>query len=415
MAYCKFCDKEVEAVLKKNRYYCPDCNKYVKVDKEEREEPQVSEVQEEKPEEREPKHYKKKEQEMVQEGNTKLLLTPKTTKYDASDLHMGEILINMGYAKDLNDLTRKNMKLAFSLMNMGAVGKQFNTMENKEQPDPKKTMAQIQEQKLMESYIKSLDSGNQSDPMMTMMMMKMLENQGKGKDSGDNGFMKELMQMQMMKMFSGGDNQQTSTLQREIADLKQSMQMSQLMAQTNQTQQGNQTQQDYLMKMENIRAERDKDLKKIEVEAQKQRDKNMQLVFETKVGEIQKEMQRVTEKAERKGEKADLSSFKDQLNTVKELSTMLGEREKGAGEYISETITNVATQLQPTITQMMQQKQQQAMQQLPMAEQPQQIPQQIPEEYQEPEFQTPSDMNESSQGMAETMSSIYIDPPKEKK
>jgi len=257
---------------------------------------------------------------------------------------------------------------------------------------------------------------------MTMMMMRMLENQGKGKESGDNGFMKELMQMQMMKMFSGGDNQQANALQRELADLKHQQSMYQVMAQQQQTQQGNQMSQEFMAKMENIKAERDKEIKKIELEAQKQRDTNIQFVFDTKLSEIKSEMQKVSEDAKRKGQTADLSGFKEQLNTVKELSTMVGERDKGVGEYISETITNVATQFQPAMTRYMEQKQQQAMQpqmmqQVPMSEQPQQ-PQENPSapEYQEQEFPMPeSDMSPSEKKMSETLSGMYNNPPEKKK
>ncbi len=352
MAYCKHCDKEVEPVQKGNRYFCPDCKKFVNVTKEENEEVQVAEIPQSKETTKKSKKERKKEQ-------------------------------------------------------------------NKKKK--KKTMAQIQEQEMMKAYIDSMKKGDSSDPLMTMMMMKMLENQGKGVDSGDNGFMKDLMQMQMMKMMSGGDNQQTNALQRELVDLKQNMQMSQIMSQQSQTQHGSQMNQEYLTKMENIRADRDKELKKMEVDAQRQRDKNMQLVFETKVKEIQHDMQRATEEAKSKGGKADLSSFKDQLTMIKELNNMVGEREKGAGEYISETISNVAGQLQPAITNYMQQQQQKSMQPQypqvpPMAEQPsQEVPSQEVPAYEEPEFPMPNaNMTDSEQNMSSVMSSIYISPPEKK-
>ena len=56
--------------------------------------------------------------------------------------------------------------------------------------------------------------------------------------------------------------------------------MYQVMAQLQQTQQGNQMSQEFMAKMENIKAERDKEIKKIELEAQKQRDTNIQFVFD---------------------------------------------------------------------------------------------------------------------------------------
>ena len=139
--------------------------------------------------------------------------------------------------------------------------------------------------------------------------------------------------------------------------------------------------------------------------------------FETKLKEIQSEMWKVTEEAKNKGEKADLSSFKEQLNTVKELSTMVGEREKGAGEYISETIGNVATQLQPALQNYMEQKQQQAMQppMMPQVPMPGQHPQMLQEEYQEPEFPMPeAQISESEKQMSNTLSDMYITPQEKK-
>ncbi len=409
MAHCNFCDKEVEAVLKKNRYYCPDCNKYVKMTKEEREEPQVSEVQEkEEPEEREPKHYKRKEPEVVQEGGTKLIITPKTVKYDAADLHMGEILIDHGFAKDLNDLSRKNMKLAFSLMNMGAVGKQFNTMETNQEPDPKRTMKEIQEQEMMKAYIDGMKKTDQ-DPMMTMMMMRMLENQGKGKESGDNGFMKEMMQIQMMKSMAGGNDQQSSALQRELADLKHQQSLYQVMAQQQQTQQGNQMSQEFMAKMENIKSERDKEMKRIEIEAQGQRDQNMQLVFNTKLQEIQNEMQKVVAEAKKKGEKADLTSFAEQFKIVKELSKMVGDKDKGAGEYIAETIGDLGKNVGPALLEMAKQKREQQTMQPQQMPQPPQEPQEVPQPPpQETTLQSNPELTPSEQEMANTMEEIYI-------
>jgi len=402
MAYCKRCKKEVEPELHGSKYLCPDCQKFLKVSDEEKVEPQVLVEKRE-----EDKPTKSKEILVEREGDKKIVTMGKNIRYDASDLHMGEILINLGYAKDLNDLTRKNMKLAFSLMNMGAVGKQFNTMESNQEPDPKRTMKEIQEQEMMKAYIDGMKKGDSTDPMMTMMMMRMLENQGKGRETGDNGFMKELMQMQMIKSMSGGDNQQSSALQRELADLKHQQAMYQAIAQQQQTQQGTQMSQEFMAKMETIRADRDKEMKKIEAETQKQRDTNIQLVFDTKLSEIQTEMKRVAEEAKKKGEKADLSSFKEQFNTVKELSAMMGEREKGAGEYISETIGKAAEQIGPALMDMAKQKREQAIQQQMFPQALPQASQEVPEQPLEPLPQNP-ELTPSEQEMANTMEDIYI-------
>ena len=118
MAYCKHCDKEVEPVWneKLNRFSCPDCNRIVQTKDSEKEEPQVSEIPLSK--KKEIKHYKKKEPDMIQEGKTKLVMTPKTIKYDAANLYivkilidLDKILIGLKSAKDLNDLFREKIEI----------------------------------------------------------------------------------------------------------------------------------------------------------------------------------------------------------------------------------------------------------------------------------------------------------------
>ncbi len=396
MVYCKSCKKDIEPYpADHNRWRCPDCNKYTQSP--EMKGKNIEMLKETKPSKDRP--YE--------------IHSSRNIKFSGNELAQAEMLIASGVANNFNDLAKKAFNILFLKEKVNkAFGVGTNKMENQE-PDPKRTMREIQEQEMMKAYIDGMKK-NSSDPMMNMMMMRMFENQGKGKESGDNGFMKELMQMQMMKMFSGGNDQQEGALQRELADLKHQQALFQVMTQQQQTQQGNQQSQEFMAKMETIKADRDKEIKRIELEAQKQRDTNIQLVFDTKLSEIQSEMRRVSDEAKKKGEKADLSGFKEQLNTVKELGTMLGEREKGAGEYISETITNVATQLQPAMTRYMEQKQQQQMQpqyaqEPPMAEQPQQLP----EGSQEPEL--PSDMSASDKQMSDTMSATYIHPPEEQK
>ncbi len=413
MAFCKFCDKEVEAVIKGNRYYCPDCNKYVKVEKKERKEPLVEEIkqeiEEEKPEEREHKHYKKKEPLTIQEGPTKLVMTPKTIKYDASDLHMGEILINLGYAKDLNELTRKNMKLAFSLMNMGAVGKQFNAMETNNEPNPERTMKQIQEQEMMKAYIEGM-KGNKTDPMATMMMMRMMENQGKGKDSGNNGMMDKILEMQMMKMVMGGNNSDTNNLQKELADLKHQMQMQVLMSQQQQQQQGNQSSQEFMKQMESIRSERDRAIKQAEIDAQKERDKNLELAFENRKSELENRL-KVLENEKQKSSGGlstqRIKDMKEEISAIKDMSKVLGDREKGTGEMLLETLGPVAEKVIPALVDLGKQKQQQQVHQSqPLPPIPEQLPPELPPE--QPSQETSSELTPSEKEMSQTMSDIYI-------
>lgn len=417
MAYCKHCEKEVEAVKKRGRWYCPECNLFVSMSDTERGEAQVEVVNPVKEiEEKSKKGRPKKEPEMEIEGPTKLIVAPKTIKYDATDLHMGEILINLGFAKDLNDLTRKNMKLAFSLFNMGAMGKQFNAdkMEELNEPDPKKTMKQLQEQKLMEAYISNMDREGKTDPMQMMMMMRMLENQDKGKSNDGNGFMNSLMMMQMMQAMS--KPQSDAGLQREIADLKNQMQMQQMMNQQAQMQQGSNSSQNFMQQMEQIRAERDQSIKAAEISAQQERDKNLAMAFDNRRIELESRLKAMEREMKEKGSgqiaTQRLVQMKDEIAAVKEMSKILGDKEKGAGEYISETVGNLATTLQPTLARLIEQKNAQPQQLPPMpAEaygavanaqfQPQQLPLGNPE------------LTDTERQMSQRAEEMYINPQPE--
>ena len=397
MVMCKSCKKDIEPYpVDHNRWRCPECNKYTRSPDMKGKE--IDNLKEVKPSKDRP--YE--------------ILSSRNIKFSGNELAQAEMLIQSGVASNFNDLAKKAFNILFLKEKVNkAFGIDRNIMETNQEPNPERTMKQIQEQEMMKGYIESMKKGSQ-DPIMTMMMMRMMDNQNKGKDAGDNGFMKELMQIQMMKMFSGGDNQQANALQREIADLKQGMQVAQLMSQQQQTQQGNQMSQDYIAKMEKIKADRDMEMKKIEIKAQEERDKNMQYVFETKVEEIQKEMQRVNEDARRKGEKADLSSFKDQLTMVKDLSTMLGDREKGTGEMVMESLGNVAEKVAPALIQLGQQKQQQQMMPQQMPPQAEQLPQELPPEQPKPE-PNPHGLTPTEQEMSNTMSDIYIHKKDKKK
>ncbi len=417
MAYCKKCKKEIEPELHGNKFLCPDCHKFVKVEEDEKAEPQVTVIEK-------PEKSKKKEPEEIQEGPQKLIVAPKTIKYDASDLHMGEILINIGFAKDLNDLTRKNMKLAFSLMNMGALGKQVNAMESNEnkKEDANEMIDKSLKQQLLQAQIENMSKGGDqkgTDPLSTMMLMRMMENQEKGKSSGDNGFMNNMMWMQMMQ--SMAKPQTDSSLKGEIAELKHQMQMQQMMNQQAQTQQGNQSSQQFMQQMESIRADRDKSIKEAEIVAQQEKDKNLQLAFENRRIELESRLKAMEREMKETGggkmATQRLQQMKEDINAVKEMSGLIGNKEKGAGEYISETVANVATTLQPALTKLIEQKEQQKA----MQQQTQQFPPEpttpmpaeaygaVEEATQNPGPQ-PSDMTQTEQDISNQMEEMYLKP-----
>ncbi len=419
MAYCKRCKKEVEPELHGKKYLCPDCQKFLSVSDEEKVEPQV--VVETK---KEDKSTQAKEILTEQEGAKKIVTMGKNIRYDASDLHMGEILINLGFAKDLNDLSRKNMKLAFSLMNMGAVGKNFNTMELNETNDPNEMIDKSLKQQLLQAQIENMKKGNEkggSDPLSTMMLMRMMENQDKGKSSGDNGFMNNLVMMQMMQAMS--KPREESQLQREIADLKHQMQLQQMMNQQQQMQQGNTSSQEFMQRMEEIRSERDRSIKEAEIAAQQERDKNLQMAFDNRRIELENRLQNMEKEMKQKsgGQMATtrIKEMQEEIKAIKEMSKILGDKDKTTSENIMEGLTNVANTVGPPLVEVLKQKNQpQIVRQLPpepgeyqMVDaqgQPVDLQTEQPVNVAPPAQENPEGMTTTEREMSNTMSDIYL-------
>jgi len=433
MAYCKFCDKEVEAVLKKNRYYCPDCNKYVKMTKEEKSEPLVKQI----PQPKEP--------EITKEEPSKSISTKKTVDYDASDLHIGQILIDMGYAKDLGDLTRKNMKLAFSLMNMGSLGKQFNTMElNKEQTKEEtfEDIDKMKEKDIVRRYKelqvrrmeKEIDGGKSGqkmsedkliESMEKQMRIKTLKEALKGGDEDGLNMDKMFKYKMMGNMFGNpgksSESQAFQALQTQLNSLKDQLQNERNLAQQklqNETvihklaEFGNQkgmTAQDVLA----FATDKQSVVKAAESEIQKQKEQTHKAELETlkaeqdlKLKELEKEMEKV-----KSGNKSDLKGFIEKFKEVKQISAEIGDREKGTGEMVMESLGNVAEKVGPALVEFAKQKQQPVYQSPPPAEQ---LPQELPPEQPNPE-PNPLGLTPSEQDMSNTMESIYLTPSEKKK
>ena len=97
---------------------------------------------------------------------------------------MAEILINAGYAKDLNDLIRKNMKFSFTFI-MENAGKQINDLELNKEPNPEKTM-EIQRE-INEAFLNDLKDRNLNsllnlmlknrnfDPLLAILLIERLK------------------------------------------------------------------------------------------------------------------------------------------------------------------------------------------------------------------------------------------------
>ena len=103
--------------------------------------------------------------------------------------------------------------------------------------------------------------------------------------------------------------------------------------------------------------------------------------------------------------------IKEQIAAVKEMSKTLGDKEKGAGEYIAETITDVAGKALPALQTLMEQKQQRAMMQPPI-QQIETDPQVMQPTSQMPMEQMPVEPNEgltpTEQQISNQMEDMYL-------
>lgn len=435
MVYCKFCDKEVEPILKKNRYYCPSCKKYVKTTKKEKSEPLVKEIP------------SPKEPEINKEEPSKSISTKKTVDYDASDLHIGQILIDMGYAQDLGDLARKNMKLAFSLMNMGALGKQFNAMELNKEQTKEETFEDIDKMKekddlrryknlQIKRMEKELNEGNSGQKLSEDKMIESMEKQIRIKTmkealkSGNEDGMgvNELFKWKIMSsMFDNpgksSDSQAFQALQTQFNSLQEQMRQERNLAQQklqNETvihkleQFGNQkgmTAQDVL----SFTADKQSAVKEAELEIQKQREYThkaeqdaLRAEQNSKMKELEIEMEKV-----KSGKQSDLKDFVEKFKEVKQISAEIGEREKGTGEMVMEGLGKVAESVGPSLAELIKQKrEQQPPQQLPPPAE--QLPPELPPEQPNPE-PNPLGLTETERQMSDQNAEMYIYTDKNKK
>ncbi len=391
---CKHCKKDVEPHFDSSldRWKCPSCNLMVHS-------PLISDSEQLK----EVKPSKDRPYE---------ILSARKINFSGNELAQAEMLIESGVASNFNDLAKKAFNLIFIKEKLNkAFGDNIN-MEKNNEPDPERTMKQLQQQDMMKAYIESMKSGNQTDPLQMMMLMRMMDNKEQGKDSKDNGMMNKILEMQMMKSLMGNQGSEMATLQRELADMKHQASMYQVMTQQQQTQQGNQMSQEYMVKMETLKTDRDKEIKKIEIQAQQQRDENIQLMFDSKLQQIQTNMEKAVEGAKGTGKKANLEGFKEQFQAVKEMSQMIGDKEKTAGEVLGETLGAVAEKAMPVLQTLAEQRRQQQMytpqQQFPPEPVEQVLQPMSPQQQENPEQQ--SEMSPSEQDMSNTMERMYLKP-----
>ncbi len=418
MVYCKNCKGEVEPYpAGHNRWRCPGCQKYTQS-------PVMDESNKENV-----KEIKSSKDRPYQ------ILSSRNTKFSGSELAQAEMLIESGVAKDFNDLARKAFNLLFLKEKLNkAFGIDTNKMELNENnpkeenvPDPKRTMKelqeqkmmenyitgmkgnpsdtlkQLQEQKLVESYIKNMDKGEQMDPIQMMMVMRMMENQGTGKE---NGFMDKMMQIQMMKSMQGGN--QDSGVSRELADLKSQIAMNQLLQQANQK--NAPTMQENMASLEKIRADRDVRIKQAEMEAQKYRDQSLKATMDSKLQELERQIDVAKQTGGTLGAQR-INEMKEEFKAIREMSAMLGDKEKGTGEAMMESIGTIAEKALPSLIELGKQKRQQPI--APTYQQPQEF---LPSQGQPilsqgtPTPQSP-DKVPSETDMAKIRDEMYLNPP----
>ena len=160
MIYCKHCKKEIEPVFKSDRWRCPICNKFIAMS-EEREKPTI-----------------------LESRPVKGMGISKSIKLSPIDIEMAELLIEDGVANDFSDLIKKGVNLLFNTTKKG-FDEQFKDIKLNKDPNPERTLKQIQEQEMMKTYIDMLKNNNSNnnkfDPLSAMMMFKMME---EDKDKG---------------------------------------------------------------------------------------------------------------------------------------------------------------------------------------------------------------------------------------
>ncbi len=297
-----------------------------------------------------------------------------------------------------------------------AFGIDINKMENKEKEtksdDTSEIIDKSLKQQLLQAQIDNMKKGGSqggSDALSTMMMMRMMENTGTGKDSNDNNFMDKMMQIQMMNSMKP---QADVGLQREIADLKQQMQMQQMLNQQQQQQQGQTSSQEFMQSMEAVRSERDKSIKAAEISAQQEKDKNLQLAYDNRRIELESRLKAMEKEMKEKGSGSmatqRIRDMKEEISAVKEMSVILGDKEKGTGEMVMEGIGTLAEKAGPALAEFLRTKREQPQQQLS-----QELPQELPPEQPNPESMNPSsELSPSEQQMSDTMSDMYIQKKK---
>jgi len=364
------------------------------------------------------------EEETIPEG-TASITAPKTLTLSGEDLGIADMLIRSGFAKDLNELTHKSLNFTHSNLNRLGGGYKMEqnpreeTFEDIEKMKDRNILRKFKELqvKAMEEELENKKSKSPEVKPETddeEKIIKQMERQiriktmKKALDEGEFSLGK-MMEMRMMDRMFGdtGKSSEVQALQNQLNSLQQQMQQERLIAsqqlqnerviqKIEQMGKPGMTAQDVLT----FTSDKERAVKEIELQLQLQQEK----ATGEKLAQLQ---QQIIQAQQGGGLTAQrIQAFNEELKAIKSMASELGESKKGAGEYISETITNIATQLQPALTKMIEQKQQ-PQQFPPYQEMPQYPPQKIPQEMPQ-QYPHQSDLTSSEQQISDTMSDMYI-------
>lgn len=428
--WCPNCKEYIEPVGKKKNQ-CPECGTFAAKYSPE------DEPDEEKKAKREKKTKKK--------GKEYKMSSTKPINLSGKDAATAEVLINAGFAKNFSDLVRKGVNLVYSqahmpfqqqlnsggnsemgnpnprkkmeeLQEQNMLDTYIDNMRKTKQGNPSQTLKDLQEQKLIENYIKNMNKEGQTgqtDPFQFLMLKQMMGNN----EAPKNNFTDDLMKIQMLKSLGGSGNQETASLQKEIADLKSNMQMQQLVSQMEGKQNKPDQFKEYMTAISKINADRDAKIREVEAQRDQQQNETLKTQMDLKLKELGKAVQETRQQGGSLGSQR-VAQLKEEISAIKDMATALGERKEGTGEMVMNSLGKVAENVTPALVEMGKQRQ--------LAQQSAQIPEQ--QSPPNPEIQTnppnpgkaqssseqtiKSEMTDSEKNLSQTMNDMYL---KEKK
>ena len=100
--------------------------------------------------------------------------------------------------------------------------------------------------------------------------------------------------------------------------------------------------------------------------------------------------------------------MKEEINAIKDMSKVLGDKEKGTGEMMMENLGNVAEKTLPALIELGKQRQQQQFVQPQLPPPSEQLPQELPPQQPNPEQPNPLGLTPTEQGISDQMSEMYL-------